>query len=43
MADNGEIVFYQRDNGMPGIDVRMDGGSVWLTQAQMAELFHLNP
>lgn len=43
MADNGEIVFYQRDNGMPGIDVRMDGGSVWLTQAQMAELFQTTP
>ena len=43
MADNGEIVFYQRDNGTPGIDVRMDGGTVWLTQAQMAELFQTTP
>lgn len=43
IAGSGEIVFYQRDNGTPGIDVRMDGGTVWLTQAQMAELFQTTP
>lgn len=43
IAGSGEIVFYQRDNGMPGIDVRMDSGTVWLTQAQMAELFQTTP
>ncbi len=43
MSGNGEIVFYQRDSGTLGIDVRMDGGSVWLTQAQMAELFQTTP
>ena len=42
-ANNGEIVFYQRDSGKPVIEVRMDGGSVWLTQAQMAELFQTTP
>ncbi len=40
---SGEIVLYQRDDGTPAIDVRMEGGSVWLTQAQMAELFQTTP
>ena len=34
----GEIVLYQRD-GQPTIDVRLDGDTVWLTQAQMVALF----
>jgi len=36
---SGEIILYQRDDGKPAIDVRLDGDTVWLTQAQMGELF----
>ncbi|MDR0285624.1 MAG: virulence RhuM family protein [Propionibacteriaceae bacterium] len=35
----GEIVLYQRDSGQPAIEVRLDGETVWLSQAQMVELF----
>ena len=34
-----EIVICQTDDGKTRIDVRMENGTVWLTQAQMAELF----
>jgi len=37
--DNSEIVIYQTEDGSTKIDVRMDDETVWLTQAQMAELF----
>jgi len=36
---SGEIILYQRDDGKPAIDVRFDGDTVWLTQAQIGELF----
>lgn len=38
----GEIILYQRGNA-PVIEVRLDGDTVWLTQAQMAELFQTTP
>ena len=34
-----QIVIYQADNGQTSIDVRLESETVWLTQAQMAELF----
>ncbi|MGH8084687.1 MAG: RhuM family protein [Lysobacter sp.] len=34
-----EMVLYQREGGATAIEVRLDGGTVWLTQAQMADLF----
>ena len=34
-----EILIYQSPDGKTRIDVRLDGETVWLTQAQMAELF----
>lgn len=34
-----EIVFYQGEDGRSRIQVRLDGGTVWLTQVMMAELF----
>jgi hypothetical protein len=37
--DNSEIVIYQTDDGQTKIDVRMEEETVWLSQAQMAELF----
>src|SRR5258708_12842575 len=34
-----EIILYQTADGGTGIDVRLYDETVWLTQAQMAELF----
>ena len=36
---DNKIVIYQTDDGQTQIDVRMENETVWLTQAQMAELF----
>ena len=33
-----EIIMYQTEDGLTKIDVRMENETVWLTQAQMAEL-----
>lgn len=38
--DTGEIVIYQTADGETRLDVRMGNDSVWLTQAQMVELFN---
>ena len=35
----GEIVLYQDDDGKSAIEVRLQDETVWLSQAQMAELF----
>ena len=37
--NNSEILIYQNSEGNIKIDVRLEEESVWLTQAQMAELF----
>lgn len=37
--DQGEIVIYQTDDGETKIDVRFVDETVWLTQAQLIELF----
>ncbi|MEA5049198.1 MAG: virulence RhuM family protein [Eubacteriales bacterium] len=34
-----EIILYQSEDGTTKIDVRMESETVWLTQAQMVELF----
>ena len=34
-----QIVIYQTEDGPTQIDVRLENETVWLTQAQMAELF----
>ena len=36
---NNQIVIYQTEDGQTQIDVRMENDTVWLTQAQMVELF----
>jgi hypothetical protein len=36
---SSELVFYQGDDGRSRIQVRLDGGTVWLTQVLLAELF----
>lgn len=38
MEDN-KIIIYQTEDGQTQIDVRLENDTVWLTQAQMAELF----
>lgn len=35
----GQFLLYQAEDGKLKIDVRFEGETVWLTQAQMAELF----
>ena len=37
--DRGEIIIYQTADGETRLDVRMENDSVWLTQAQIAQLF----
>jgi len=34
-----ELVFYQGEDGRSRIQVRLDGGTVWLTQALLVELY----
>lgn len=34
------IVLYHREDGSPSIEVRLEKGTVWLSQQQLAELFH---
>lgn len=35
----GEVIVYQREDGAPAIEVRLDAETVWLSQQQIAELF----
>ena len=37
--DENKIFIYQTEDGQTQIDVRLENETVWLTQAQMAELF----
>lgn len=39
MGLNDKIVIYRTADGQTTVDVRMEGDTVWLSQAQMAELF----
>ena len=41
--ENNKIVIYQTEDGHTQIDVRLENETVWLTQAQMAELFQKTP
>ena len=36
---SGQVVLYQTPDGKTSLEVRLEGDTVWLTQAQMAELF----
>lgn len=40
---SGQILLYPRGDGSPSLEVRLDGETVWLAQAQMAELFQTTP
>ena len=37
--EKDKIIIYQTEDGQTQIDVRLENDTVWLTQAQMAELF----
>lgn len=37
--NDSEIIIYQTEDGVTKIDVTLSEETVWLTQAQMAELF----
>ena len=37
--DKAEIIIYQPDNESTKLEVRLEDETVWLTQAQMSELF----
>ena len=37
--EKNKIVIYQTEDGQTQIDVRLENDTVWLSQAQMAELF----
>ena len=37
--NNSEILIYQSENGMTKIDVKIIDETVWLTQAQLCELY----
>jgi len=39
LEHNNEIIIYTADGGDPNIKVRIEGETVWLTQAQLSELF----
>ncbi len=36
----GEIIVYQSNDGLTRVDVRFEGDTVWLTQAQLIDLYH---
>lgn len=35
------MLLYQAADGGPALDVRLEQDTVWLTQAQLVELFHV--
>ena len=39
MPVGGDLIIYQTEDGRTRLQVRLQGETVWLTQAQMAELF----
>ena len=38
-SHGGEIVIYQTDGGQTKIEVRLEGETLWLSQAGLAELY----
>jgi hypothetical protein len=40
MENKGEIIIYESSNGSAKVEVRLEDETVWLTQAQLCELFH---
>ena len=42
-GDDGELVLYQAPDGAARLQVRLSGGTLWLTQQQLAELYQSTP
>lgn len=40
--DRGKVILYRTADGRTALDVRLAGETVWLTQAQIADLFAVN-
>lgn len=38
--DNNQIIIYQSEDGKTRIEVKFTGETVWLSQQQMADLYH---
>jgi len=43
MDKKQEMIIYVSEDGRTKVEVRVDGDNVWLSQAQMAELFQTSP
>jgi hypothetical protein len=43
IASPSQVVLYRTEDARTRIEVRLEGGTVWLTQAQMADLFQTTP
>ncbi|MBQ4533182.1 MAG: virulence protein RhuM/Fic/DOC family protein [Alistipes sp.] len=41
--DKGEIIIYKTSDGQTELDVRLEGDTVWLSQAQLAQLLQVRP
>jgi len=41
--NSGEIIIYEGTDGAPNIEVRVEGETIWLSQAKLAELFGVTP
>jgi|GEM_PF-3044706 len=37
---NSELILYRTEDAKTRIQVRLEGENVWLTQAQLADLYH---
>lgn len=42
-APRGELILYQTEDGLTQVQLRARNGSVWLTQAELSELFDTTP
>ncbi len=42
-AGQGELILYRTEDGRTDVHLRATGGTVWLTQAEMAALFETTP
>ena len=43
MTSSGELILYTAEDGHVAIQLRADGGTIWTTQAELAELFQTTP
>ncbi|MCL2523862.1 MAG: virulence RhuM family protein [Betaproteobacteria bacterium] len=42
-AGQGEFLLYQTEDAKARIQIRLEGGSIWLTQQQLADLYQSSP